>query len=135
MAKPYRRIKMNEEKLKILKMIEEGTITADEGSKLLASIDDSKELNIHEGTGEKPKWLRIKVLSNENGKNTKVKVNIPIALVETGLKIGKSFDKNFEESMKGIDIVEVMEMIRNGAEGKIVEVESDTGEIVEVYVE
>jgi hypothetical protein len=126
---------MNEEKLKILKMIEEGTITADEGSKLLASIDDSKELNIHESTGEKPKWLRIKVLSNENGKNTKVKVNIPIALVETGLKIGKSFDKNFEESMKGIDIVEVMEMIRNGAEGKIVEVESDTGEIVEVYVE
>ncbi len=126
---------MNDEKLKILKMIEEGTITADEGSRLLASIDDSKDLKINESTGEKPKWLRIKVLSNEQGKNTKVKVNIPIALVETGLKIGKSFDKNFEESMKGIDLGEVMEMIRSGAEGKIVEVESDTGEIVEVYVE
>lgn len=126
---------MNDEKLKILKMIEDGIISADEGARLLASIDDSKDLKLQESNGEKPKWLRIKVLSNENGKNTKVKVNIPIALVETGLKIGKSFDKNFEESMKGIDLGEVMEMIRNGAEGKIVEVESDNGDIVEVYVE
>jgi hypothetical protein len=37
--------------------------------------------------------------------------------------------------MKKIDIAEILEMIRNGAAGKIVEVESDNGDIVELYVE
>jgi protein associated with RNAse G/E len=128
---------MNDEKIKILKMIEEGKITAEEGSKLLQAVDETKSV-IQEpkktGTGE-GKWLRVKVLSTEDGNKTKVNVNIPIALVETGLKIGKSFDKNLEESMKGVDIGEILEMIRNGAAGKIVEVESDNGDIVEVYVE
>lgn len=125
---------MREEQLKILKMIEEGTITAEEGNKLLSSIEESGEkLDTEKGTG--PKWLRIKVLSNEKGGKNKVNVNVPIALVETGLKIGKSFDKDLEESMKDINIQEILEMIKNGAEGKIVEVETDEGDTVEVYLE
>lgn len=126
---------MNDEKIKILKMIEEGKITAEEGSKLLQAIDETKSvIQEPQKTGE-GKWLRVKVLSTEDGNKTKVNVNVPIALVKTGLKIGKSLDKNLEESMKGVDIGEILEMIRNGAAGKIVEVESDNGDIVEVYVE
>ncbi|SHJ17054.1 intein N-terminal splicing region [Dethiosulfatibacter aminovorans DSM 17477] len=125
---------MREEQLKILKMIEEGTITAEEGSKLLSSIEESSEkLDTKKGT--EAKWLRIKVLSNKKGEKSKVNVNVPIALVETGLKIGKNFDKDLEESMKDIDIQEILELIKSGAEGKIVEVETDEGDTVEVYVE
>jgi len=130
---------MNDEKLKILKMIEDGIITADEGAQLLKAVDEISQPERQPaakaiGTSN-AKWLRVKVLSTENGIKTKVNVNVPIALVETGLKIGKHFDKNIEESIKDIDLSEILEMIKNGAEGKIVEVESDNGDIVEVYVE
>lgn len=126
---------MREEQLKILKMIEEGTITAEEGNKLLFTIEECKGKIDVEKTGSSAKWLRIKVISNEKGGKNKVNVNVPIALVETGLKIGKSFDKDLEESMKDIDIQEILELIKSGAEGKIVEVETEEGDTVEVYVE
>jgi hypothetical protein len=126
---------MREEQLKILKMIEEGTITAEEGNKLLSTIEECKGKIDVEKTGSSAKWLRIKVVSNEKGGKNKVNVNVPIALVETGLKIGKSFDKDLEESMKDIDIQEILELIKSGAEGKIVEVETEEGDTVEVYVE
>lgn len=126
---------MREEQLKILKMIEEGTITAEEGNKLLSTIEENSEKLDVEKVGTGAKWLRIKVLSNDKGGKSKVNVNVPIALVETGLKIGKSFDKDLEESMKDINIQEILELIKSGAEGKIVEVETDEGDTVEVYVE
>ncbi|SCZ79832.1 SHOCT-like domain-containing protein [Acidaminobacter hydrogenoformans] len=128
---------MNDEKLKILKMIEDGIITAEEGSKLLNALAESADLPTAAKKNESgnAKWLRVKVLSTENGVKTKVNVNVPVALVETGLKIGKRFDKNVEDSLKDVDLNEILEMIKNGAEGKIVEVESDNGDIVEVYVE
>lgn len=126
---------MNDEKIKILKMIEDGIITASEGAQLLGAIDDASELQTTAKGNSDAKWLRVKVLSTENGVKTKVNVNVPIALVETGLKIGKHFHKDIEASMQGLDITEILEMIKNGAEGKIVEVESDNGDIVEVYVE
>jgi hypothetical protein len=126
---------MNDEKIKILKMIEDGIITAGEGAELLNAIDDASEIQTTAKGGSDAKWLRVKVLSTENGVKTKVNVNVPIALVETGLKIGKHFHKDIEASMQGLDITEILEMIKNGAEGKIVEVESDNGDLVEVYVE
>ncbi len=128
---------MNDEKLKILKMIEDGIITAEEGAQLLGALaeDTNVQASPKKGSSDSAKWLRVKVLSTENGVKTKVNVNVPVALVETGLKIGKRFDKNVEDSLKDIDLNEILEMIKNGAEGKIVEVESDNGDIVEVYVE
>lgn len=128
---------MNDEKLKILKMIEDGIITAEEGSQLLNALADDPNLQTapKKNASGNAKWLRVKVLSTENGVKTKVNVNVPVALVETGLKIGKRFDKNVEDSLKDVDLNEILEMIKNGAEGKIVEVESDNGDIVEVYVE
>lgn len=126
---------MNEEKIKILKMIEEGKVTAEDGSKLLSSIEDSKDKISENRINGNAKWIRIKVLDSEKGKQTKVNIKIPISLVETGLKIGKNFNKDLESSMKDIDIQEILRMIKNGAEGKILEVETDNGKTVEIYVE
>lgn len=127
---------MSDDKLKILKMIEEGTITAEEGAQLLGAVEGvAAGEPALKGSGGNPKWLRVKVLSTENGVKTKANVNVPIALVEIGFKIGKHFNKEIETSMQGLDLGAILEMIKSGAEGKIVEVESDNGDIVEVYVE
>ena len=125
---------MENEKMKILKMIEEGKITAQEGSQLLSALDQEEHIGTKTKTGT-AKWIRIKVLSSEDGNKTKVNVNVPLALVETGIKIGKHFDKDLAASMNGIEISDIVDMIKDGAEGKIVEVVSDNGDIVEVYVE
>jgi|SRR6056297_570239 len=125
-----------EEKIRILKMIEEGKITSAEGEKLLAAIEEKNTKLEKQKIDGAPKWLKIKVFEeNENGKKTKVNINVPIAIVETGLKIGKGFDDKLDDALDGVDFNDIMEMIKNGAEGKIVDIETDECETVEIYVE
>jgi len=125
-----------EEKIKILKMIEEGKITSVEGEKLLAAMEEKSTKLEKQKINGGAKWLKIRVLEEkEKGKKTKVNVNIPIAIVETGLKIGKGFDENLDSALNEIDIKDIMEMIKSGAEGKIVDIETDEGETIEIYIE
>ncbi|MGW8250942.1 MAG: SHOCT-like domain-containing protein, partial [Anaerolineales bacterium] len=78
-----------EERLKILKMIDEGKTSAEEGAKLLAALMDSQKTpprppvrNIAGGN----RWLRVRVTDTITGK-TKATVNLPMRLVDAGLKI------------------------------------------------
>ena len=125
----------NEERMQILKMLEEKKITAQEAAELLDAVGrDSEPLNISKKTTD-AKWLRVKVLA-EDGK-VKANVNIPVSLVDVGLKIGKKFDPKLQETdLGGIDMKEIVEMIKQGAEGKIVDVYDEKSKTtVEIYVE
>ena len=67
----------------------------------------------------------------ENGRN-KVNVNIPVGLVNVGLKMGARFAPEVE----GVDFEEIMEAIRSGQQGKIMDVtDEEGGERVEIFVE
>lgn len=123
---------MKEEVKRILKMVEEKKITAEEGGKLIDAMDDGEVPSL---AGEKintgdPKFLRVHVISEDD----KVDINVPLSLVEVGLKIGAHFGALEDEKLKGIDFNAVMQAIKDGARGKIVDVKSDDS-IVEVYVE
>ncbi len=62
----------------------------------------------------------------------KVNVNIPMGLVNVGLKMGA----RFAPEMEGIDIDQLTQLIRSGATGKLIEVEDSTdSERVEIFVE
>lgn len=122
---------LTEERLQILKMVEEKKLTSKEAIDLLAAIDQKNQEIVQRN---KSKWLRIKVF--EPGDQTKVNVNIPLSLIDVGLKIAKKFKPELDdEVLKNIDLDEIIEAIKNGAEGKIVEVDSDKGERVEIFVE
>ena len=75
----------SEERMKILKMIEEGKISADDGSKLLAALSDSRRgiptPPRPPGMGGSARWLRIRVTDTRNGRS-KASVQIPLALVD-----------------------------------------------------
>lgn len=73
-----------DEKLRILKMLEEGKITSDEANKLLETIEDKTE-NI-EG---KARWLKVKII--ERGAQ-KVNIKIPLKLIKIGAKIGSNIN-------------------------------------------
>ncbi len=127
---------MSNEKMQILKMIEEGKISAEEGMKLMQAVEeppaDEFEIDFDkkENLGS-ARRLRVKV--EKNGKET-VNIKIPISLVNVGLKIGKKFSPDLQDSMGDIDMDEIVQMIKEGAEGKLVEVD-DGDEHVEVFVE
>jgi hypothetical protein len=125
----------SEERMKILKMIEEGKISADEGSKLLAALSDSRRgmptPPRPPGVGGAARWLRIRVTDTRTGRS-KASVQIPLALVDAGMKIGA----HFAPEVEGVDMSNVMDSIRMGVTGKIIDVVDDEdGEHVEIYVE
>lgn len=121
---------LREEKMQVLKMIEEGKINSQDGLELLSALEEKEDLP----TAKSSKWLRIKVFDPED--NTKVNVNVPIALLDVGLKFATKVSPELKNSdLSAIDFNEIVEMIKSGAEGKIVDVESGDGERVEIIVE
>lgn len=124
------------EKLTILKMVEEGKISVEEASKLLQSIENkSQELSlVTKSTERTAKWIKIKVIDD---KGTKVNVNLPIALVDVAFKIAKASDSNFDVKLGNVnvDIDAIINMIQEGAEGKIVDIDSSDGTKVEIVIE
>ena len=78
----------SEERMKILKMIEDGKLSAEEGTKLLAALSE-KRVPEHAlpGMPGGPRWLRIRVTDVRTGRS-KASVQIPLALVDAGMKIG-----------------------------------------------
>ena len=81
----------------------------------------------------KDMMLRITVDSAEGDK---IRVNLPIALVEVAMEIGMEMPQiNGNEAMKGIDLKKVLELVRLGCVGDLVEVESAEGDKVRIFVE
>jgi hypothetical protein len=114
--------------MRILKMIEEHKITAEEGAKLLSALGDNASNTGAPGAG---KWLRIRVTDIATGRS-KASVQIPIGLMDAGMKIGA----HFAPEVEGVDMTRVFEAVRAGASGKIIDVTDDAdGEHVEIFVD
>ncbi len=121
-----------EERMKILKMIEDGKLSAEEGAKLLAALSARRPTPPRPpGAPGGAKWLRIRVTDTRSGRS-KASVQIPLALVDAGLKIGA----HFAPEVEGVDMSNVMEALRSGVTGKIIDVtDEEDGEHVEIYIE
>ena len=123
-----------EERLKILKMIEEGKISAEEGAKLLAALSEGRRppgAPMPPRPPGGPRWLRVRVTDMRSGRS-KASVQIPLDLVDAGIKIGA----HFAPEVEGVDLNNVMQAVRAGMIGKIIDVtDEEDGEHVEIYVE
>jgi len=120
-----------EERMKILKMIEEGKISAEEGAKLLAALAEGRKPPpspppAFTGPGGEARWFRMRVTDLATGR-TKVNMNIPMGLVNVAIKTGARFVPDMEA---------IAEALKSGAMGKIIDVTDDEdGEHVEIFVE
>ncbi len=121
----------SEERIKILKMIEEGKVTAEEGAKLLAALAENRRVNrrpFMPRPGSGARWLRVRVTDTVTGK-AKATVNLPLGLVDAGLNIASKYAPD-------IAFDELLEAINNGAEGKLIDVvDEEDGEHVEIFIE
>lgn len=120
------------ERMEILKMVEEGNLSTEDAMELLNALEASHE----EITPKKDvKWLKVLVKTMDD--KPKVNVKIPIAFVDVGLKLAKKFDPKLKDSgLDKINFKEIIEAVKDGAEGKIVDVDDEESQTrVKVYVE
>ena len=122
-----------EERIQILKMIEEGKITAAEGAELLRALDkDSQNPKAEPLKGASaPRWFRVRVTDLATGRN-KINVNIPVGLVNVGVTMGA----RFVPDMQGNEYESLLQAINSGQQGKVLDVvNNEEGERVEIFVE
>lgn len=66
----------------------------------------------------------------------KIRVNLPMALVEIAMEIGMEMPQiNGNEALKGIDMKKVLEMVRLGFVGNLLEMDSADGDRIRIFVE
>ena len=77
--------------------------------------------------------LRVTV---DSAQGDKVRVNLPMALMEIAMEIGMEMPQiNGNDALKGIDLKKVLEMVRLGFVGNLVEVDSADGDRIRIFVE
>lgn len=123
-----------EERMRILQLVSEGKITAEEGVRLLEALrsgETGAQPPKNSPPSAPPRWFRVRVTDLNSGRD-KVNINIPMGLVNVGLKMGA----RFVEDQEGIDFQQLAAAVQSGHTGKLVEVEDlEQGERVEIYVE
>jgi hypothetical protein len=119
---------MNDEKDRVLKLLEEKKITAEEAAKLLDAINGSM------GGDKRNRFLKVRVFDRGSDR-AKVNVTLPIGLVKWGMNfIPDSAKAKIEE--QEIDMKLITEALEKGITGKIVDVEDEEkGQHVEVWLE
>lgn len=127
-----------DERMKILQMIQDGKISAEDGAKLLSALSKSatrskpyKSPTISTRRGA-AKWLRVRVTDMRTGK-AKVNVNLPLSLLEAGMSIAGHFadDINVDDIISAIS-----EAVDENMRGKIIDVlDEEDGEHVEIFID
>ena len=133
-----------EERVKILKMLQDGRISAEAATELLQAMGDDAATSPIEPDfppsaspfpavepGARPRWLRVRVTDMTSGR-PRVNVRLPISLVNLGLKVGAKYAPEIE----GMDVKALLEAAQDSEAGPFVDVyDHEDGEHVEVFLE
>ena len=116
-------------------MIQDGKITADEGSRLIQALDSHKPASppnaTAPGASKTGRWFHVQVTDMNTGK-TRVNIRLPVNLLQAGMKMGA----RFSPEVQGLDMDQMNQFISSGEVGKVVDViDEKDGEHVEVFIE
>jgi len=118
---------MNDDMKKILKMVEDGKITADEASVL---IDALKTKDNETAPTSRGRSIKIYVYDKVEDKK-KVDITIPLSLIKFGLKFIPKDKINIDsDGMQNIDFDEIMKAVEDGAQGTILDVDEDRERVI-----
>lgn len=108
-------------------------VTTDELLSGKQALQEVRVLPPEERKDIKDMLLRIIVDSSDGDK---VRINLPMALVQVALDMGTEMPQiSGKDALKNIDLNQIMELVRQGAIGNLVEVESADGDTVRIFVE
>ena len=125
---------MQEEIAKIITMVEEGKVSSEEAGELINALKEDEHAG-DKGKSYMGKKLKIRISSEEK---EKVRVNIPIRLVKWVLKTGHGIASSIPEAKAYADDIDmdiVMQAIDNGIDGKIMDLDTEEGDSIAIYIE
>ena len=105
------------------------------------SLDDlirerKQEVQVVEEEVRKPIEKMIMRVVVNGSEGDKVRINLPMAIVKVGLEMGMNMAEiNGNDTLKNVDFEQILHLVDQGIIGKLVEVESKDGDIVEIFVE
>ncbi|MBP3569267.1 MAG: helix-turn-helix domain-containing protein [Lachnospiraceae bacterium] len=80
------------------------------------------------------KDMMLRIVVDENG-GDHVKINIPMALIQVALDMGMELPQvSGNSALKSLDLTQIVNMVRQGAVGNLMEVETDDT-VVRLFVE
>lgn len=122
---------LSEERLKILTLIQEGKLSPEEGLRFLEVLDKPALPKPLQPITSPARWLRVLITDLESGK-TRVNVRLPVAVLNTGIKMGARFSTDIGQR----EMDQVMNAIRSGATGKVLDViDDEDGEHIQIMLE
>lgn len=90
---------------------------------------------VPEGERKDLKEMMLRIVVNSHD-GDRVRVNLPMALIQAALDMGMEMPQLAgNDALKNIDLARIVELVRHGAMGNLVEVESHDGDIVQIFVE
>ena len=139
---------MDQEALEILAMVKDGKLSPEQGAELLEAMKaPTGGTATAVMSGGKPKFLRVKVDVQEPEADTvAVNMNVPLALADLVLKLleGATFQRGdrtivvgeYLKNLGGMDVGAVLALVKEGASGKLldVNVKEKNGDQVKVEI-
>ncbi|WP_244834466.1 hypothetical protein [Clostridium sp. BJN0001] len=129
---------MSKDMDQILKMLEEGKITAAEAKQLIEAISKSQNSIIEVKTEKKnynDRFLKIKMISDDGNK---LNFQLPVKTIKAILKISGKLPIQ-AEGINGIDMADLIstisESFENETVGEILNITSNDGNVIKVVIE
>lgn len=122
---------MSEELIRVLKMIESGVITSEEGQKLIEAMQKSEQKVARVNSHSIGRFLRVDILSTEEGEKETVQINFPLNLAKAVLKMGivqKQLNAKFGEKVN-LDIEEILALIDSEVIGNLMTIDTKDAKI------
>ncbi|MDD6761589.1 MAG: hypothetical protein PUD99_09255 [Turicibacter sp.] len=122
---------MSEELMRVLKMIESGIITSEEGQKLIQAMQKSEQKVARVNSHSIGRFLRVDILSTEEGEKETVQINFPLNLAKAVLKMGivqKQLNAKVGENVN-LDIEEILALIDSEVIGNLMTIDTKDAKI------
>ena len=122
---------MSEELMGVLKMIESGVITSEEGQKLIEAMQKSEQKVARVNSHSIGRFLRVDILSTEEGEKETVQINFPLNLAKAVLKMGivqKQLNAKVGENVN-LDIEEILALIDSEVIGDLMTIDTKDAKI------
>lgn len=122
---------MSEELIRVLKMIESGVITSEEGQKLIQAMQKSEQNVARVNSHPIGRFLRLDILSTEEGEKETVQINFPLNLAKAVLKMGivqKQLNAKVGEKVN-LDIEEILALIDSEVMGDLMTIDTKDAKI------
>ena len=141
-AAPSEEEPADNERLRILEMLEQRQITAAEAAELLAALSDRGRdggrrrersrwlVDEIAPPSDRARWIRVRVTDERTGR-VRTNVSVPIGMVGFGLNFARRF-----RNVPGVGMVDdLFDAVRSGRRGTIFDVANEGGERVEIFID